>query len=293
MEIIQNQLTPSQVLDEEQKVILNIYKENNIRSLRGIIVPKEKLYELNGKNILTWFPDPLNPLIGQYSKYCESKDVELPEGYEQPQAFNILDDFFAISDELAFFTAKLFQHTPHLSNPINEAFPFYDRIIYPHFERLDDVRHSIYGNACFQSCYSFWDRVGDTLSLYFPRHFKPGSPIYFGRTIDFLVTDKNIPDSIKNSPHLLWLKTFWSGEFKNLNSKRNDVVHHSTLRSRFIVDYLKISGELDGELKKEKMEKLQLEREELGEYFLKQIDLTLQGFEHSVELMNELRNELL
>lgn len=70
-------------------------------------------------------------------------------------------------------------------------------------------------------------------------------------------------------------------EYTELNFHRKLIAHHQGLETKFKFDHLKAGSN------KEQMEDLIYSRNGLPEYFKKHIELTLIGFEKSLNLISE------
>jgi hypothetical protein len=132
--------------------------------------------------------------------------------------------------------------------------------------------------AC-QVAYNYWDRIGDLIASFFPDKINP-EQVYFSNTIN------KIPKQFQRSEHFLWLKEFQGNGYKQLNNKRRQVVHYTTLDTDFKFDHLK------NVMDKNTIEKLQTEREELPDFYKQHISLTLDGYEKTLLFLEEVSSKL-
>jgi hypothetical protein len=245
-----------EVIHAFEAVIAEIYNEKKIRSLRG---PKLD-YILNEKQIFAWF---FNVVRKGQIKY---KGVNFHASF---------DDIGFCSDELLYFMAHIYLYEPFMNNPLDDAYCLEGTWIYPNEQNLPAKRFSMYANVLLEKLYNYWDRIGDLIAIYLPETVK-GTNIYFSSTID------RIPVRFQSSENYEWLKSFRNTHYAAMNEKRIGVVHYITLDTAFRENHLKNVTD------KAEMEKLVSERNQLPEFFREQIELTLTGFEKTVQLIEEI-----
>jgi hypothetical protein len=83
----------------------------------------------------------------------------------------------------------------------------------------------------------------------------------------------------------MWLNDFKQNEYGKLNAIRKQIVHYMTTDTDYRQRHLQVKNR--GE-----MEKLQAERESLPKYYKKQIQLTLDGFEKTMHLLEDFNKVL-
>lgn len=240
-----------------QKEIVKIYKENSLTNLSGL----NDDYKLNDKQILVWH--------SEVTRKCWVKN-KAHFDYQKN-----LDDILFCSDEILHFTAHLYLYRPYINNPLKDGFKFSGGMLYPNYQNLAAKRYSMYSDVVSQSLYNYWDRIGDLIASFFPDEIKTNQ-IYFGTAL------ANVPSEFQDSSNLIWLKKFNEGSYKELNQMRKEVVHYTTSDTAFKHAHLETSGN------REKMEKLQHERESLPDFYKAHIDLTLKGFELTLLLLEEI-----
>ncbi|CAN5510292.1 hypothetical protein BH10BAC2_BH10BAC2_37310 [soil metagenome] len=70
-----------------------------------------------------------------------------------------------------------------------------------------------------------------------------------------------------------------------MNSIRKQIVHYSTTDTEYRQKHLQVKS-------REEMEKLQSERENLPEYYKRQIQLSLEGFDKTMQLLEDFNKTL-
>lgn len=244
-----------------QDVIVEIYREHGLRSISGL----DNSYVLNERQVLQWYYKVIR------KAQIKFKDVNFHE---------VFDDLVFCSDEIMHFTAQLFLYLPYLNSPIRDAYELEGQIIYPNQQNLAAKRFGMFTNSVFEKLYNYWDRIGDLIAIYFPEKFA-GKKVYFGTVIGA------IQDEFKASDNYRWLKEFKENEYNGLNEKRIKVVHYINNDTTFKYKHLALLGD------REALERLIAERDELPEYFKKQIDFILTGFEKTVQLLEEITEKRL
>ena len=142
------------------------------------------------------------------------------------------------------------------------------------------MRYSMFANIVSEKLYNYWDRIGDLLATYFPDLIKP-EQVYFAKTIDIIPTEYHDNDNFK------WLKEFKESQYKDLNQKRKQYVHYTTEDTEFKHNHLWKSRD------KEHMETIIKDREELADFYKRHIDLTLDGFEQTLLLIEKITEKTL
>ena len=243
-----------------QEAVASIYKEKKLRSIAGINME----FMIGDRQVLAWFFTIVRKGQVKFNK------VNFHE---------VFDDLAFSSDEILYQTALLFLYAPHMNNPIKDGHFFHNRIVYPNHQNLPAKRFGMHSNSAFEKVYNFWDRIGDLIAIYFPEAFPPKRNIYFGTAIDA------IPEKYHGSENYKWLKDFKEINYKEMNAKRNGVVHYLTNDTVFKYKHIKASSN------KQVLEELIAERDALPSYFEKQIDFSLEGFIRTVQLLEEITAE--
>jgi hypothetical protein len=242
-----------------QQAVIDIYKEKELKSLAG----PNREFDVNGRQIIQWY---FNIVRKGRLKF---KDFNFHECF---------DDLIFCSDEVLYFTGLLYLYAPYMNNPINDGYWFVDRMMYPNFQNLEAKRFSMISNSVSEKVYNYWDRIGDLIATYFPDLIDP-KRVFFPTAIDIIPTKYHSSDNYK------WLKEFRDGEYKRINEKRKEVVHYLTHDTDFRHRHLESTSN------KEEMEKLIKERDGLPDFFKGQIKYTLDGFEKTILLIEEITTE--
>lgn len=246
------------LLWEYQSLVVKVYKEQGLDCLSRL----DESFLLNGREIFIWYNEVMR-------KSC----------VKHKGAFyhmKVLDDILFCSDELLYFTGLLYLHRPYINNPIKDAFSTDGGMIYPNFQNLYAKRFSMFADIASQKAYNYWDRLGDVIASFFPERIK-SDKVFFPSAIEA------IPDEFRNSPHYIWLNSFKQKEYVELNKKRKRVVHYFTSDTDFKYSHLE-----KGTRSKEEIEALQAVRESLPDFYKAQIGLTLEGFEKTLLLLEEI-----
>ena len=217
-------------------------------------------YEYNNRQLLKWYFDVVLP-------YASTE--ELHNSVQQ-----IFDDLVFCSDELIYFTAHLFLYRPYIDNPLENGQEFNGEIVYSNIQNLEGKRYSMFTDVAFQKTYNYWDRIGDLLAKCFPHKLKENF-INFSSVMD--VVSKISPNSL----HFLWLKNFKENEYLNLNQTRKQIVHFISPSISFKYQHLEESSN------QLFLQNLQSQRLAMADYFKKQVQFMLSGFEAAISLLEE------
>lgn len=245
------------LIENIQKGIIAIYKNENLTSLRGL----HNEYDLKGRNILTWHSDVtrLNEIKYGFGSFY----------------YNNLNDLFFCSDEILYFTAHLYLYRPYMNNPLLDYQIFYGREIFPNHQNIPAKRYNMFADIVSQKLYNYWDRIGDLIETFFPNKIKPNQ-IYFLTVIDI------IPPEFHNSLNYQWLTQFKKNHYKKLNELRKQIVHYNSTDTQYNSKHLEFSSS------RQEMETLHAERESLPEFYKEQIKFTIEGFEKTLLLLEEI-----
>jgi hypothetical protein len=250
-------MTTSELIWEYQRAIIDIYMHQNLNCLRGF----EYNYTVNGREFLGWYSEA--------TRKCAVKHKGL---------FNyrkLLDDILFCSDALLYFTAHLFLYLPFINNPLKDAIPTKESMVYPNIQNLEGKRYSMFADSASQQAYNYWDRIGDLIASFFPDKIKSAN-VFFPTAIEAIPTEFHYSENYK------WLYEFKLTDYVELNKKRKQIVHYATSDTDFRDKHLKSVHD------KEAIESLQNDREYLAEYYKNHISYTLNGFEKTLLFLDEI-----
>lgn len=242
---------------EFQRGIIEVYKNHELTSLRGL----EDDYMVNGRQIISWHSD-----VVRDARIIYRKQFDFIKNF---------DDMISCSDEIMYFTANLFFYRPYLNSPLKEGFHFGDRHVYPNNQNLAARRYAMFDSIVSEKLYNYWDRIGDMLAALFPELLKPHQ-VFFSRIIDVM------PEKFYDSANYKWLKEFKENEFEKLNKIRKRRVHYHSSDTDFKYEHMKAVSD------HEQVEKIEIEREAMADYYKEHITHTLNGFEKAVLLVEEI-----
>lgn len=245
------------LIDKIQEGIVDIYTNEQLTSLGGL----SNEYLIKGKNILAWH--------GEVTMPNEIKNKNGEFYYEN------LQELFFCSDEILYFTAHLFLYRPYINNPLRDSQIFNGLEVFPNHQNIQAKRYSMYADILSQTLYNYWDRIGDLIETFFPNKLK-SNQIYFPTVIDI------IPANFHGSSNYQWLVDFKETHYKKLNAVRKQIVHYKGTNIQYKTKHLEFSRN------REKMEALQRERESLPEFYKEQINLTIEGFEKTLLMLEEI-----
>lgn len=179
-----------------------------------------------------------------------------------------------ITQDTRFFVANMISLNPYVTNFLSDEFILNGKTYYRYFPTIVDKQYLMSAGILFGLFYNFWDQVGDILAKVFLTSM-PEKEVFFGKVID------NISLSHQSSKNYQWLSNFKLNHYDPLNAKRRRIVHYNSLESDYFEKYQEYFGD------KIELEKIQLEKEQLADYFLNHHNFALAGFEKMTYLISE------
>ena len=250
-------MTREEIFWNYHNEIVKVYKEFHLTSLKGL----DSEFIVNGRQILVWYIQ-----IVRKGRIKYQKELEFDK---------LFDDLLFCSDEILYFLANMYLYKPFINNPIADGFLWSGKMLYPNYQNLEAKKYSMFANSVCEKLYNYWDRIGDLIAAYFPSLIKP-EQVFFAKIIDI------IPPEYHNSLNFIWLKEFKEKKFLDLNEKRKQTVHYITEDTTFKYNHLNSPRERD------EIEKIYFERISLADYYKNHLLLTLDGFEKTMLLIEEI-----
>lgn len=255
-------MTDHQLIWEWNTRLLDIYKQENLTSIRGF-GDEDGFYKHNGVNL--------------YDKFVAT--TFRPEGAKLNfDPFEIIDELISISDQVMHFTAHTFLYGPLINNPLEDVQqpPGYLKPVYPNYQNLEAKRFDLYVDAVFEKIYGYWTRLAHLLNHYLPKPLKNHS-VDFTRVIDQLPNQLPL---LRDQECFQWLVNFAEHEHKVFNDQRRIIVHHKTTGTTFAQRHRDARTF-------EEVKVLMDERYGIPAFFKKQIDLTIVGYKMILDLISD------
>lgn len=175
------------------------------------------------------------------------------------------DEFLFLSQDLIYIIAILEILHPRINN-LNKENGTYNQTTEDHLY----VRYDGFG---VQVIYSYWDRIGDLLDLFFQTSLK--GDVYLARVLN------NFPQAYR-SKTFDDLNDLYKTEVEPILSDRHSVVHNFTMKSKFYW------GASEWRNDPAKLEALQEEKDSYPSLFRKQLECFFTGFTLAMALISEL-----
>lgn len=249
-----------ELIEHYHRVLINIYKEKNLKCLRGI----RNEYEINGRNILIWRANATKPFLAN-------------------EEFNFTEnesDTYFISDELWHFTASAYLYLPYINNPLKDKFTTAEGVtIFPNIQNVYSLKYDIYTSTAFEKIYNFWDRIGDLIAACIDTGLQKRQ-IYFPKVIE------NIPGEFRTGENFEWLSNFCSTDYKEMNKKRRNIVHYNTTGTEFKMNHLNSASN------EQKMTDLFEERCNIPNYLRGAISNTITGYSRVLDYLIEIAEDV-
>jgi Cthe_2314-like HEPN len=175
------------------------------------------------------------------------------------------DEFNFLSQDLIYIIAVIELLHPHINNLIEEN-GIYNQTVEDHLY----LRYAGFG---FQVIYSYWDRIGDILAIFFQTGLI--GDVYLARVFN------NFPKEYKSRTFENLLKLYQK-EVEPVLTDRHGVVHGFGLKSKFFWEAMeKSENEFD-------LENLQHEKDSYPTLFRKQLEIFFNAFTLAMKLISEL-----
>lgn len=244
-------MTDPELIEILHSKTIEIYERENLKSLRN---SGDEDYILYGKNILVWHSEA-------------TKLLKKPIDH-----FDSIDSLLFVSDEIMYFTSQLYFFKPFLYNPLENPVSLNNKFYYPYHMSLADKRYFMFTEVIFERIYAYWGLIAKLLAASMTEKFNEHQ-IYF----------PNVVQRIKNqtSNNFLWLDKFSKNEYQELNSRRRIIVHQRGIETQFRRNHLNAGSN------KDEMKILINERDSLPDYFKMHVDMTLTGFEMTLNFIAE------
>jgi hypothetical protein len=155
--------------------------------------------------------------------------------------------------------------------------------VFTFFQSRPIVRYVQIANCLFEKTYNYWDAIGDTLDYYLKTGLKKRQ-VNFSTVIDSLL--KQYPLIVKKSEDFEWLVNFKENNYKNINSKRKDIVHYFNLETQLWTNWLKSNTD------KKKILEIQNEIFSYSDLFKIELENSLSGYQKSLNFIHEFQNEI-
>lgn len=250
--------TSFHILDEDNQKIKNyIFRIENINDQRMNYSINSDQILFNGKNHSCFFTE-ITRKPRQNRKTIND--------------YEILDDITRCSIDIKYLIGELLLLKPYTRNYLSQKVIFYEKPLFQYFPTYIDKRYFLISGLLLELFYNYWDKIGDLLAIYYTPEI-PEKKIFFPIVIENITNE---------SINFKWLKDFANKEYKDLNGKRKQVVHYKNIESDFIKEYM------DNIQNEESLKELQLQKDNMTEFFENHLRLTISGFEKACLFIDEI-----
>jgi hypothetical protein len=197
----------------------------------------------------------------KFTDVTRSKESLKPFSYSD---FKHGDEFNFLSMDLIYIISILELLHPHINNSVKENGTYH--------QTVEDHLYLRYAGFGFQIIYSYWDRIGDILALF----FKTGltRDVYLGRVFS------NFPKEFRSDTYAELL-ILYKSEVEHVLTDRHGVVHSFGLKAKHFWGMI-------GEQNQSEREELQNEKDRYPKVFRRQLETFFQGFTLAMKLISEL-----
>jgi len=188
------------------------------------------------------------------------------------QDFDMHDDLVMCHQDIVFAIGELYAYQPYISDFTLNSVNVNGKEIFQYFPTFCDKRYLATCGRILELLYNYWDKIGDILAPYFTPHI-PANRVFFGKVID------KIDAANTNNQYFSWLKEFKEDAYAELNSKRKQIVHYTTMESQIMRSYRENFSDY------ESLKNKQEEKEKFPLYFKEQYNMTINGFYNAMKLI--------
>jgi hypothetical protein len=242
------------VLNDHHSLIFDIYDKEELKCLRG---EKDDNHRLAGKNIYEWY-------FNTCSKISD-KDFD---------KLSVIDNLLFYSDEIMYFTANIFLVQPFICDPEFTKIEMGGNIIYPYDSNMADKRYNMFTEIVFEKLYSYWSQIAIILKGYFAPNLK-------NKQFNFSIIIEELAKLNLNSENFNWLHNFKLNDYKDFNDRRKNIVHIQSFDTNYRNAFLKNVS------KPHHLKKVIDERNNIPLFFKRHIDLSIIGFEKTLNLITK------
>ncbi|HYK76008.1 MAG TPA: Cthe_2314 family HEPN domain-containing protein [Daejeonella sp.] len=232
--------------DWYDEILVHI-RENGLRNLSE--------YEYNGANPFSTFTD-----------ITKSKQSLKDFSYSD---FKHGDEFQFLSMDLIYAISIIELLHPKINDAVNEDGTY--------MQTVEDHIYLRYAGYALQTIYSFWDRIGDFLDIFYET--KQKNDIYISRVF------QRFPEEHRSNTFEK-LKKLYEDNVLPILEERHQVVHGFTLKGRYYWEVIEYGRE-----NPDKLKALQEEKSSYPNTFRKQLDFMFEGFRLALTLVSELPNK--
>jgi len=175
------------------------------------------------------------------------------------------DELLILSQDLMYIIAIIELLLPNINDAVKERGTYN--------QTTEDHLYLRYAGFGVQVIYSYWDRIGDLLDLFFDSG--QTGDIYVGRVLN------NFPTGYKSGTYDQ-LYHLYKNDVEPVLTHRHGVVHTFTLKSKYFWDTMENSSNA------EELKALQHEKAGYPKLFRHQLELFYKGFSLALKLISEL-----
>jgi len=186
--------------------------------------------------------------------------------------FDMHDDLVMCHQDIVFAIGELHAYKLYISDFTKNPVSVNGNEYFQYFPSFYDKRYLATCGKILELLYNYWDKIGDILAPYFTPQI-PETKIFFGKVID------KIDNNYANSKYYVWLKEFKVDTYEELNKKRIQIVHYTTMESQIMRNFNENISDY------ENLKKKQEEKENFTLYFNKQYLKTIEGFYNALKLI--------
>jgi hypothetical protein len=197
----------------------------------------------------------------KFTDVTRSRESLKPFSYSD---FKHGDEFNFLSMDLIYIISILELLHPNINNSIKENGTYN--------QTAEDHLYLRYAGFGFQIIYSYWDRIGDILVLFFQTGLI--GDVYLGRVFS------NFPNDLRSDTYVELL-ILYKTEVERILSDRHGVVHSFGLKAKYFWGIMERQSQSE-------QEELQREKDSYPKVFRRQLDCFFLGFTLAMKLISEL-----
>jgi hypothetical protein len=188
--------------------------------------------------------------------------------------FDVFDDIARCHQDIVFCLGEILNCRPYISNFTDHPTKVGTKTIYSYFPSVYDKHYLSECSRAFELFYNYWDKIGDIIAKYI-------TPEIPDKQVTFAKVCESLSKLEKSSSSAEWQINFKENDYKNLNNRRRQIVHYISLESSMYSSYR------GNNMNYEKLIEAQKEKEGLINYLIEHYQYTIDGFYHSMKLIEE------
>ena len=244
----------------EEGIILDNYHKlvNETITREGITSWQELDFNIHGNKGLIW-----------HQIVCNGSPVKI-DSIKNSEELSIL------SSHLQFLVGQMFVYRIHIRDSSERPTYGAASLFYPKEVNYAEGMFDMLVNLSYQTCYNFWDRIGDLINPFLP------TPLA-DRAVDFHRVINAIPVQLQTANYT-WLKNYCDNEYKDMNDARRIIVHYEVPTTTEKMKHMRNISDKDA------IKKMYTDKQEMADYFKQKCFEMMEGLAYCLSFLDDINS---